>query len=237
MPFTALSLVQEFCNKRGLPSPAAVYGSSEKASRQFTALLNTLIRDLSRFNWKERTTTLTWTSSAVDQVQGTFGVGFLAGIRSIIPNAFWAVDKTLPVIGPLTPVAWQVLSIIGVPGPEYQYTTQNNQLWLLPVPVVGTPFSAVVKTNLNVVSDLGVLKNLPTEDGDTFFFDDNALLLGLEYFWAKIKGEPMTELMSDYYAAVASAMSDLPGTILSLEGSTANARPGILIPPGNWNVS
>jgi len=47
---TVLSLVQEFANKKGLPTPNALVGQSSKDAKQFLALLAAMVRDLGRYN-------------------------------------------------------------------------------------------------------------------------------------------------------------------------------------------
>lgn len=243
MPFTALSLVQEFCNLRGLPSPSAIYGSGEKSARQFQALLNKLVRDLGTHNWPAQTVTISWASTATTASQGRFGLTNLGGVKNLIPDTLWSESKKLPVLGPLTPAAWQALVQLGTPGPEYQYTVQENRLLILPIPPLGEIFSCVVTTDL-LVWDTStspdpvqwIVQELPQADEDQFRVPDEVLITGLEYVWASVKGEPSNEAYMAYMGAVGSCLSQPVTQRLSLEGRPGMVRPGIAIPPGNWMV-
>jgi hypothetical protein len=242
MPFSALSLVQEFCNLRGLPSPSALYGSGEKSSRQFQALLNSLVRDLGGYNWPAQTLTISWASVATTSSQGRFGLTNLGGVKNIIPDTFWNETKKLPIIGPLTPAAWQTLVQLGTSGPESQYTVQQNELLVLPVPTVGDTLSCVVSTDLLVWGTADpdpfnyIPKELPNLDDDQFRVPDEVLLNGLFYMWAKVKGEPTDDAKDTYVGSIGSCLSQPVTQKLSLEGQSGMIRPGINIPPGNWMV-
>jgi hypothetical protein len=234
---TILTLVQDFCEKTGLPRPSALVGVTEKSVSQFRALLTECVEDLAEYPWREQTLRKTWTSLA-GQDQGTLDSIFGAGYRSWTPGTMWNDTRKMQIYGPVSDQQWQVFQTLPNAGPEYQSWISGGHLYISPALPAGENLSAIYSTNYGVLDLDGVTtKPRITADSDSLLFPDNVVKRCLEYKWRKQKGEAGWE--DDYNAfigLVARSIVKDGAKTLSLSPNPIIARPGIVVPSGSWNV-
>lgn len=238
MPTTALTIVQDLCDKLGLPRPSAMVGSQEKSIRQLRALLQETVQDLGEYSWEGQTLRKTWTSLAA-QNQGKLTTIFGAGYDSLVPETMWNETRHMRVYGPVTNAVWQALQTLPNAGPEYQSWVSGGELYISPTLPAGETLSAVYTTKYVVLDVDGVTTKARIEaDDDSFLFPDNVVSRGLEFRWRKQKGEAGWE--DDYNAYITLVARSLGKNLkpkLSLDGAfPVVAKPGIVIPAGSWNV-
>lgn len=234
---TAIQLIQEFADKLGLPRPSALVGATDKSSRQYQSLLKGTVRDLNKYRWQQQRVRTTFPSVAT-LLQGTLTGLFGAGYNGLIKDTMWNDTRHMQIFGPATDQIWQALQTLPNAGPEFQYYISRDSLYISPVTVAAETISVTMVTKFNVVNG-STYKELVDDDTDTFLFPDDVMLKSFEWRWRKQKGESGWE--DDYNEAIGEIARHLvkdsaPALSLGGPGPNIGARPGIIIPPGSWNV-
>lgn len=232
---TALQLVQEFADKRGLPRPANLENSQEKSSRQFLAFLNFIVRDLARWSFSTQKVRKTWTGSAAE-LQGELSTLFGADFKFIVPGTLFNVSQQLPVMGPVSDGEWQILKSTVATGPEHSAWIAGGRLYLLPIPNGTDTFSAIVRTQSLVYDGSESTRELVVANLDEFLVPDELILAGLDFVWNKEKGEAWDNNYAYYMGLVAQYREPVSPNPLQLDSLPRVARPGIVVPAGSWSV-
>lgn len=238
MTQTVLALVQDFCDRNGLPRPTALFGSTEKGVRQYQAMMRETVRDLGEYSWQQSTVYTTWTSVA-GQDQGTLESIFGAGYAGLVQDSMWNQTRHMRIYGPLSEQIWNALQTLPNAGPEFQMWISQNHLYTSPAQVVGETLAATYFTKFNVLDTDGITyKEIPTADGDTLLFPDNVVDKCFTYKWKKQKGESSwSDDYNDYMGLVAKNIVKDGATKLNMSPApNRGVQPGIVIPPGSWNV-
>lgn len=227
---TVIALVQEFAEKKGLPTPSAVVGSSNKDAKQFLALLKTLVRDLGRYSWPAQRVRKTWTTVAtVDQ--GTLAAVWGADFRSLVANTLWNNTSQERIRGPVTEQEWQIAQASAVAGDTSIAWIGGGNFWLYPAPTAGDSISALVLTDY-YVTDGGTPTATISADDNKLLFPDEVVMVGLEFFWNKAKGESYEWEYRQYMGLIGDNKARDSSTMLALDSCDSGARPGILLPAG-----
>ena len=232
-----LQVVQQFCDKYGLPSPNSLVASTDVTFRQLHALCVEAVQDLSNEKWQATKKRVTFTSVAAAD-QGSILTLFGSGYNQVQKDSLWDNTAVQRIFGPVSEQVWQMFQAAPASGPSYYFTIFDNHLWVNPVPPAGHSLSIFVQTNLLVFDgDTGAAKELPTKDNDTFKFSDRLLKAQLEWRFLKQKGEswPASKEQADD-VLIGDLTNDGAYPTLSLERQGTDFQPGIWIPAGSWNV-
>jgi hypothetical protein len=234
---TVLTLLQDFCEKQGLPVPTAMVGSQEKSVRQFRSIFRELVQELSEFRWQQQRLRITWTA-ATGQDQGELTTIFGAGYAGIEPGTLWNHTRRMRIYGPLSDQIWQALQVLPNAGPEFQSWISGGHLYVSPALVSTDTLSGIYITKYLVLDIDGVTtKERITADDDSVLFPDHVFVRGIEYKWKKQKGESGWE--DDYNTFMGLVAKNLVkdgAPTLALSSNNRGPRPGIVIPAGSWNV-
>lgn len=237
MTYTALSLVQEFTDKLGLPRPNALISATDKSVRQYKALLAQTVRDLSEYKWPEQTIRKAFTTIAgVDQ--GKLVTLFGEEYAGIVKDTMWNNTRHMRIFGPITNTTFNALQTLPNAGPEFLMYISREHLFLTPEAVAGEEITASIISKFNIVHG-ATYQELITDDGDKLLFPDNVVSRYFEAIWRKQKGESgWTDDWNDAMGLIAkNIVKDGGGKTLSMNSNpNLGPRPGIIIPPGNWNV-
>lgn len=234
---TILALVKTFCEVQGLPAPSALVGSNEKSVKQYRGILTDLLLELSEHRFQTQRLTKTWTATGVASqvsLETVFGTDY----HGLVPQSMWNITRNNPISGPLSDQTWQAFQSLPNSGPEYSYWISQGVLYLTPVPPAGETLSAAYITDKLVVDVLGTTpKTNFTADDDSCLLPDILILRGLRYKWKEAKGEAGWEdAYNVYIGLVAKSLARDTAPMVHLDVLPAERRPGIVIPPGNWNV-
>ena len=242
MTFSALEVVQQFANEQGLPLPVSI-NAADKSSRQLKALLNKAVRELAEYGWPYQKKRGTFTTIA-GQDQGLLTTVFGADYKGLIQDSMWNTTRHMRIYGPLSEQIWNALQTLPNAGPEFQCWISNNHLYISPAQVAGNTLSFIYLSNLVVGGDPQISAGVRTpaayvtQNEDTFTFPDSVMLAYLAYLWRKQKGEPGWQ--DDYNYAIGLVAKNIvkdSATVLNLSSSPERGvSPGIVIPPGSWNV-
>lgn len=233
MSSTVLALVQEFAGLRGLPVPSALFGVTEKNGVHMRAVVNSVVRECLRYSWPQQKINYAWTASATED-QGALETLF-PGYISFIPGTMWSTDRTIPVLGPVSDQEWAAGQSLGLLGPPFSSWLAGGHLYLSPAPNAAENFTVVYLTRYGYVSGTTPQETF-SSNSDTVLFPDDVMLKGIEYVWRKQKGEAYVDDYNDFIGLIAKNKAQLGAPALSLESRSQNPRPGIVIPPGSWNL-
>lgn len=232
---TLLSLVQKFCRRTGIPSPATVYGSTDAQVLQVMNILEEEGNDLAqRHPWTTLQEEATHTTLALED-QGDIET-IAPGFRFIRNNTIWDRTDQLPVVGPIDGQEWQGLKAISNTGPRYRYRLRGGHLLSNPAPTAGHTWAFEYQSkNWILDNDGSTTKSEFSEDTDTFLIPDTLLLMGIRWRWLREKGLSYAELFQSYELQVKDAMGRDGGKQnLSMDGVSQDARPSIVINPMSW---
>lgn len=236
---TLLQLVQRFCERTNLPSPATVYGSSDAQVVQIKALLEEVGIDLSgRGAWQEITFQATHTTLAAED-QGAMTAIATNGFRYVKNQTIWDRTLRLPVLGPMSPQEWQSLKALVVNGPRYRFRIRGGKLLVNPVPTAGNTWAfEYVSYNWILGADGTTYKQFFTLDTDTVLLPDFIVLQGLRWAWKREKGLDYAEDFRTYELMVKDALGRDGGkpVIRMDEDGWNGPKPGIWVPSGSWSV-
>lgn len=236
---TLLQLVQRFCERTNLSSPATVYGSSDPQVVQIKALLEEVGIDLSgRGAWQEITFQATHTTIAAED-QGAMTAIATNGFRYVKNQTIWDRTLRLPVLGPMSPQEWQALKALVVNGPRYRFRVRGGKLLVNPTPTAGNTWAfEYVSYNWILGADLTTYKQFFTLDTDTVLLPDFIVLQGLRWVWKREKGLDYSEDFRTYELMVKDALGRDGGkpVIRMDEDGWNGPKPGIWVPSGSWSV-
>lgn len=237
MPTTILTLVQDFTDRMGLPTPTAIVGSQEKGVKQFKALLQKTVADLSEYRWSQQRLRTTWTSVA-GQDQGEILTIFGPSWAGFEDATMWNESRRMRIYGPLPDAIWQALQILPNAGPEFQFWVSGGHLYVSPAQVAGETLSVIYISQYLILDMDGVTtKPLIAADSDSILFPDNVVSPWFESLWRRQKGEAnWVTFKNEAMSLLAKNIVREGAATLSLDTPNRLPIPGIIIPAGSWNV-
>lgn len=234
---TMLSVIQNFCQRTGLPSPSSVMGTTDPQVLQVKALLEEEGNDLAqRGAWQGLTFQASHTTLALED-QGAIDTIASNGFRYIVNETIWDRTTILPVCGPLNSVEWQALKAVVTTGPRYQFRIRGGKLLVNPAPPAGDAWYFEYVSQYWILGANGTTyKQYFTLDTDTILLPETLVLMGLRWRWKKEKGMEYAEDFNTYEMQVKDAMGRDGGkTHLYMDNANwRGPRPGIWVPGGSW---
>lgn len=235
---TLLQLVQAFCSRTGIPSPAYVVASPDAQIQQIKSLIDEVCEDLcSRWTWAGLTKEATFTTVATES-QGAISTIAPYGFSRILQETIYNRTLRLPIYGPMTPGKWQALKALPTSGPFYKYRIRGGQVLFNPTPTAGQSCAfEYASTYIALASDDTTSREYAIADDDTFLLDSKLILAGLRWKWKSEKGLPYAEEFTRY-EIMGNDAAGRDGTkpVLSMGDEAGGAFPGIFVSPGNWSL-
>lgn len=237
---TALTLIKSHCGRVGLPRPGSVIGSSDASVVQMLELLNdtiSIIVDFRSFQAIRRETAFTFIVGADQGLLTTLTSD--EGFLGIVAGTFWDRTNDVPIGGPLTPQMWQERQANDITGPYTDFYIRERKLFLSPAPTASTLYSAAFEylSSSLVLSSSSVAKNSVTADDDTFAIPENIVSIGLSARWKREKGLPYEVDEDDFLTRLGNYyLRQSPEKAIDLSCTPPEAKPGILVPAGNWSL-
>lgn len=236
---TMLTIVQQFCQRTGLPKPSTVYGSTDTKVLQIMALLEEEGNDLAVAGaWQELQFQASHTTIAAED-QGAIDSIATNGFRYIKNQTIWDRTTKLPVLGPMSDKEWQALKAVIVTGPRYRFRIRGNHLLVNPAPPAGSAWYFEYQSKNWILEDDGVTyASSFSDDDDTPLLPESLLLSGLRWRWKKEKGLDYSEDFRTYEMQKKDALGRDGGKpiVYADNNPWRGPLPGIWVPDGNWQV-
>lgn len=234
-----LTIVQRFCERTNLPSPATVIGSTDTQIVQLKALLEEIGIDLNgRGSWEGTTRVAVHTTTATED-QGAIATIASNGFKYISNQTIWDRTDRLPVIGPIDSQEWQALKAVVVTAPRYMFRILDGKLLSNPPPHAGHEWAFEYASKNWILGADGVTyKEYFTLDTDEPLLPQTLLLQGLRWAWKREKGLDYAEDFRMYETQVQDALNRDGGKpILFMDTAEwRGPKPGIWVPSGSWNL-
>jgi hypothetical protein len=233
---TLLALVQSFARLKGLPSVGGVQGTADAGVAQIKELLQSVGEDLmDRTDWQFLIRTASWTAVASDD-QGALVTLASENFQRALPDTFWNLTEKLPFQGPLAQQDWQQLTSLGTT-PHRFFRIAEGRLWTSGGVSVGDSLSFLYHSGDWVLDSSGSPKAYLSADSDVPQFPRRLMLLGLDFFWKRLKELPYKVEQDRYEQTV----EDLAGRsvarpVLNMGEGLQPPLPGIVVPRQSWSL-
>lgn len=238
MASTILTLAQTFAARQGLPQPAFVVGNSDAQVAQILGLFQTFCDDLvTRRFWEITTKEAVFTSTSQED-QGSIYAIAPEGYRGMVPRTFFDRTQRLEIPIAISAQEWQMRKTLGITGPLYQARIRGGRLLFVPPPAAGHTMAFEYQSEWFVQDSGGNGKKWPTADTDTFVVNDSLPVAWLDWAWKSKKGLDYAEEFAAYERLVSQekAATRISQTV-RLDSNYQDAQPGIVVPPGSWNIA
>lgn len=191
-----LTIVQDVCNRVGVPPPASVTSSSDNTVKQMQSLADQEVKDLARaHDWQALQKEVTFIATATEEQVGVIPADF----DRFIPYTMFNRTRTRIVSGPLTPQEWQDLKSRAATVVYDAFRQRGNALLFMPIPTAGQEYAFEYVTKWPV-SNAGGTETKPkfTMDGDFPLVDEELTTLGVLWRWYRAKGLDYAEAFRSY---------------------------------------
>lgn len=229
-----LQLCQRFAQRTGLPVAMTVFNGSP-VYLQIATLLDEVLDYLTTQHSLVQLRKQAVFTSVDGENQGVLNQ-IAPGFLRFCKGSFFDRARRLEVSGPLSPREWQAQKALAVSGPYSWFRVIGEDLCLLPNAGAGHELAFEYQSSYAVYdSDTGEFKQYVTKDQDLLVLPDTLLLAGLRWRWKAEKGQDYAEEFRAFETLATSYdMVDKGARALMMDGSQDSARPGIIVPSGNW---
>ncbi|UOF77816.1 putative tail tubular protein [Bacteriophage sp.] len=236
---TLKECVQAVCRGLGVPVPTYVAGNPDPRIAQMFEGMNYLIDDLAiRKAWQSMRAEATFTTVATES-QGTLAsITGDGGFQGLDPDTMYNRTRRLPIPGQISAQEWQYRKAMNMAGPLYQHRIMNDELYMSPTPPAGETVAFEYFTKFGVISDTGVKKQYWTADEDEPRFESALCKAWLSWWYKKQKGLEYAEDFAAYERQLASLSAKVDSSkTVTLDQSSREIKPGIIVQPGSWGLS
>lgn len=231
-----LTIVQDACDRIGLPRPTSVYGASDQTARMMLSLSNQEGLALSRRHPWQRLVT----SHSFSTVDGTVAYALPAGFDRLIEGSTWNETQNRPVIGPITAQRWRMLQAQTITATWQAVYVSGNQLRFTPTPsaVETIAFEYVGKYWCATSGDTTADQVAWADDADEAFLDEECMTLGVIWRYLRAKGLDYGEAFRSYEDAVNGRIAHDGGQrIMDLSNEPGTGVFAPFIEDGNWSIT
>lgn len=231
---SCLSIVQDVCQRVGLPVPSVAVTSADPMIQQILSLATKEGEWMSdQCDWQVLTVETSFTTVA-QQVQGQLST-ICPNLKNIINDTIWNRDLRRPVFGPLAAQRYEQLQAMVMQGPWNQFIIQGNNLIFFPIPQAGQQCWFEYTTQNWCQSIAGVGQSRFVADTDVLLLREDVFKLGMEWRWKKAKGLDYAQDFVDYETMLQNAKArDGSKDVINMGDVKYDIYPGILIPSGSW---
>ena len=190
-----LTIVQDVCNRVGVPPPSSVISSADNTVKQMQALADQEVKDHARAHaWQVLQREVTWIATATEE-QNVIPMDF----DRFIPYTMYNRTRNRIVSGPLTPKEWQDLKGRAAVIVYDAFRQRGDKLLFMPVPTAGQEYAFEYVTKYAISDASGNTPKLKfSADGDVPLVDEELTTLGVLWRWYRAKGLDYAEAFNSY---------------------------------------
>ncbi len=229
-----LTMVQDACDKLGIPRLSAVIGSASPDARQMLVLANQESEELSRRTaWQILTKETTFAALAQESQTGAL----LANVRFIINGTFYNRTRQRVVLGPIPPEEWQRQKATTTQVYFDQYRIRGNAIQLMPTPTAGDIYAYEFVTKAWATNSTATVDRVDgfVADTDLTLLNEFATKLGIVWRWKMAKGLDYAEDYRTYEITVTNLIArDGSKRTLSMAGDRTFPSPTVIVQEGSW---
>ena len=228
-----LTLVQQVAARLSLPRPSSVVNSADANVLLLFGLANEEGAELaSTFDWQVLTQEYTFVT--LNQPVQTSGLP--SDLDRVIPNTTWNRTTNRPLIGPISPQAWQrMMAFPSISLPDIAFRTRGSQFLTYPSPPGGQTVAFEYVSQSWAQSAQGSPLAAYTADTDVAILPETLMALGLRWRFLKSKGLDYAEDFRTYEEQKARAQArDGGSTVLSVSGADDSLLAWPQVPEGNF---
>jgi hypothetical protein len=148
-------------------------------------------------------------------------------------------DRTeqLPVCGPRSGQSWQMEKASPTNSTPYHFRLWQGGLYFQPAPPAGNTIAFEYSSSFSILKADTTYARRFTADEDQCVLDDEIILLGLKWRWHRAQGMSFKQEFDDFEYRLTNYLSrDNSAPALQLSDGPQSARPGVIVPAGNWNL-
>ena len=228
-----LSLVQQVTARLSLPTPASVVNSVDPNVLLLFGLANEEGVELaSTFDWQALTEECTFVT--LNQEVQTSGLP--SDLDRVIPNTSWNRTTNRPLIGPISPQAWQrLMAFPSISLPDIAFRTRGSQFLTYPSPPGGQTIAFEYVSINWTESEAGSPMPAYTADTDAAMLPETLMALGVRWRFLKSKGLDYAEDFRTYEEQKARAQArDGGSSVLSVSYPDDSLLASLQVPEGNF---
>ena len=233
-----LTVVQDFCARKGIPVPTSVIGSRDAQVLQLQALVNEVLEDLCEYDWQDMTREAIFTTVAGED-QGRLDAIAPEQCLRVKNKTIFNRTLRLPIYGPIDNTRWQALKALPNAGPFYKYRIRGGRLLFNPAARGGHTCAFEYISGNIVAHQDGTYSRRFRFDSDTLRLaeGEKLLLAGLRWKWNSEKKLEYGEEQDRYVMLVRQMLAaDATKPTINLSAADDTIRPGLWVPSGNWNL-
>lgn len=232
---TLLTMIQRAAKRIPVTSPSVVIGSTDLIVQELLACANEEGEQLMRRGtWQVLRKQQAYTALAQEVQTGMIPSDF----DRFVQETFWNRTRKRIMWGPVTPQEWQNLKAWTATPAMDTFVIRGGDVLITPNPAAGDQLYFEYVSENWCQSSGGTPQNEWAADTDTGILDEKLMALGVVWRYRFAKGLKWQTQFQNYDTQVKQALAvDQPQRTVSLgEDSYSGRRPGISVPPGNWNV-
>lgn len=241
LSLSCLEMVQTVCAEQALPVPTTLFGTIDSQPLQLRALLNleiTTVRKYPDVYWTKLKREWTFVTEAAD-VQTLNPLPPDDDFDHFINSSMWDRTLTRPVVGPITPQAWEMWKARPVlTSVVFGFILRGNEFLTAPNPPAGDNIYyeyisqfCVYSMGTAVTPDQQLFEN----DADTCAFPTSLIQQGLRWRFLRAKGLSYSQEYDSWIQMLQWEVSRSGGMpTLSLAGNLGDFLVGPYIPQFSW---
>jgi hypothetical protein len=225
-------MVQDACDKVGIPRLSTVIGSSSPDARQMLVLINQESEELGRRTaWQAMVKEHTFAALGQEEQTGKLP----SDVRFMVNETFYNRTRQRIVQGPIPPSEWQMQKATTTQIFFDQYRLRGDQLLLLPIPSAGDEYAFEYVSKNWATNQSGTIDRTDgfIADSDQTKLNVFATTLGIVWRWKMAKGLDYAEDYRTYEVTVANLINrDGSKRTISMSGPIILS--GLAVQEGSW---
>lgn len=236
MQRTLLETITTFCERRAVPVPPAVYGSTDTQVRQLRSLLEEGCNALAQRGLWQALTQECLITTIANEDQGAIST-LAPGFSWMLWQTLWDRTNKRMLVGRLTPGEWQYIKAIVVTGPLYSFRIRAGKFIVNPAPPASETWAFEYVSEFWIAPTGSTVPTYKyfTADTNVILLPDNIVQADLTWRYKKEKGISFAQDFDDCEDLVIKALGRDGGTKppIDMSSECPRVQPGVFVPQYN----